>query len=138
MSAKDNLLIAAKAAHNHVVTAATDAAVHAFMGNLGESRCPTPDELQSAMNAARGKLRDVLFNRATIQIVGGCDLTDDGRLAAIELKFKEFALPLKSPPLPACTEMPPMRLPLAAMLGAILGMLIGSPLLSCSWIDFLF
>ena len=127
MSAKDDLLNAAKTAHDHMAPGATDAAVQAFMANLGESRCPSPEELQSAMNAARSKLRDVLFNRTTIQMLVGRDTPTDDRLAAMKLSFNGFEPPLKSPPLPACTELPPMRLPLAAMLGAVLGALIGSP-----------
>ncbi len=114
-------------AHKDFPLGVIDRAVLAFMANLGESRCPSREELQSAMIAARGKLRDGLFNPGTIQKLIGGDAPDNNRLAEIELSFNLRVPPLLSPPLPAYSELPPMQLALAALLGAVLGMLIGSP-----------
>ena len=127
MSAKDSLLTAALQTHNRLAPGLTDAAVLAFMASLGDSRCPSPEELQSAMTVARGKLRDGLFNRDTIKMLIGSEAPDENRLAAIALSFNRLVPPLNSPPLPGREEMPPMRLALAALLGAVLGTLIGSP-----------
>lgn len=127
MSANNKLLEAVKDTHDQIAQGATDLATLAFMANLGESRCPSSDELQSAMIAARRKLQDILFSRNTLEKLGGSD-TSDARLAGMKLEFRRFERPLNSPPLPASTEMPPMCLPLAATLGTVLGMLIGSPI----------
>jgi hypothetical protein len=126
MSANDDLLEAVNIAYDRIANDATSVASQAFIANLAESRCPSSDELRSAMNAARLKLQDILFSRSTLGLLGGGDISDS-RLAAMKLKFRQFERPLNSPALPASTEIPPMRLPLAAMLGAVLGMLIGAP-----------
>ena len=126
MSATESVLNVWTQADEVVATVATEAAVRAFVANLGDSRCPSRDELQSAINASRGKLREFLFDRKTINALNRADSFNDSRLDAIALKFSRFAPPLNCPPLPVFTELNPIRMSLAAMLGAVFGGLIGS------------
>ena len=126
MKATESVLNASLKAFDIVANDATEVAVRAFMANLGDSQCPSREELRSAINASYGKLKDCLFNRKTINALSGADSINDNRLDAIALTFNRFAPPLNCPPLPVFTELNMMRMPLAAMLGAVLGALIGS------------
>jgi hypothetical protein len=128
MSANHEILSAAQKGYDRVSPGATDAAVRAFLANLGDSRSPSPEELQSAMTAARSRLQEELFRADMLRLLGDGDAPDAHRLDAIAIEFRRFAPPLNAPPLPATTELPPLRMPVASMLGAILGALIGSPL----------
>ena len=98
MSATESVLNVSMKAHDVVAHEAIETAVRAFIANLGDSRCPSHKELQSAMNASHEKLREFLFNRRTINSLGGTDASDDNRLDAIALTFGRFHPPLNCPP----------------------------------------
>ena len=105
-----------------------EAGVRAFIATIGDSPCPSADEIQSAMNAGRRKIVEVIFSRDVVLIIGGGDMPDEHRLNSIKQEFSLFEPPLDAPPLPAVTEMMGSRIAFAAALGAILGTLIGSPI----------
>ena len=127
MLSNEVLLGSVKQAYENVSPGTIDEGVRAFVGNIGNSPCPSPEEIRSAMNAARRKVSEKIFKPELIQLIVGGDVPDDRRVDSLRLEFGKFEPPLNSPPLPASTEMMPSRMPFAAMLGAILGALIGSP-----------
>lgn len=126
MSNKDAISRAIET-HKRVSRDLTKAAVDAFMANLGVNSCPTLDEIQSALENARRKLVDGLFHRDKMFGLFEGDGPDDVRLAAIRLQLNAFTPKMNCPPFPAYSEISPLRLGLTALLGTVVGLMVGSP-----------
>jgi len=104
-----------------------DASAQAYFANLGAAACPSTDALDAAMVAARIKLHEGLFRSGFLEQLVGRSL-NDSEFDALPLKFAHLAPELRSPPLPATSELYPARVATAAMLGAGLGVLVGGPI----------
>jgi hypothetical protein len=85
-------------------------------------------QLDIARAAARSLLKKELLSPAWISAVSGGTVTDERTAAAIALTFDAVATPLEIPEPASHTEPGAFRLALSGMVGAILGMVILTPL----------
>jgi len=107
-----------------LINSATDE----YFVSLGAGNSPAKAELDIAQAAARSLLKKELLSPAWISLVSSGSVTDERSTASVALIFDSIARPLLIPE-PARRSVPkPYRLAVSAMIGAILGMLILTPL----------
>ncbi|MBL7187382.1 MAG: hypothetical protein ISS70_13755 [Phycisphaerae bacterium] len=99
-----------------------------YFVSLGAGSSPTQAELDVAQAAARSLLRRELLSPASVSLVSGGSVTDERSTASVALIFDSIVRELLIPE-PARHSAPKAyRLAVSAMIGAILGMVILTPL----------
>jgi len=105
-----------------------DAAVGAYFDALGKSECPGPADIQAAVNAAESSLVKQVLTPDWIAAFSRASPQDPEMQAALELSFNAVRPALKLPPPVTQEELSPFRIGLAALIGAIGGMFVLTPL----------
>jgi len=107
---------------------AVDAAVGAYFDALGKSEFPGPADIQAAACAAESSLVKRLVSQEWITALSRTSRQDPGMKAALEMSFNAVRPELRLPPPVIQEELSPFRIGLAALIGAIGGMFILTPL----------
>jgi len=105
-----------------------DAAVGAYLDALGKSELPGPADLQAAACAAKTTLVERVLTHEWIAALGEASLQDPDAKAALELGFNAVRPELRLPAPAIVPELSPFRIGIAALVGAIGGMMILAPL----------
>jgi hypothetical protein len=106
----------------------TGSATDQYFVALDAGSSPEQAQLDIARAAAQSLLKKELLSPAWISVISGGTVTDERSTAAVALNFDSVAKPLQIPEPARRTEPRAFGLALAAMIGAILGMVILTPL----------
>ena len=105
-----------------------DSATDQYFVSLDASSSPAEAELDIAQAAARSLLKKELLGPTSVSLVSGGSVTDERPTASVALSFDSIARPLLIPEPARHSEPRAYRLAVSAMIGAILGMVILTPL----------
>jgi len=106
----------------------TGSATDQYFVALDAGSSPEQAQLDIARAAAQSLLKKELLSPAWISVISGETVTDERSTAAVALNFDSVAIPLQIPEPARDAEPKAFGLALAAMIGAILGMVILTPL----------
>lgn len=105
-----------------------DNATDQYFVSLEAGDSPSRAELDVAQAAAHSLLKKELLNPTSISLVSGGSVTDEHLAASVALSFDSIARELLIPEPATHSEPKPFRLAVGAMIGAILGMVVLTPL----------
>ena len=128
MLANEETLLRWREASGPLKLGAIDAGVGAYFDALGKSECPGLDDVQAAARAAETTLATKVLTKEWVAAISGVSPPDSGRKAALELSFNAVRPTLRLPSPQDMSELSPVRMGIAALIGAIGGMLILTPL----------
>lgn len=126
--ANEETLLRWREASGPLRSGAIDATVGAYFDALGKCESPGPPDIQAAVRAAETILAKTVLTQEWVAAVSGASLQDSDRKAALELSFNAVRPALKIPSPQIVSELSPVRMGIAALVGAIGGMLIFTPL----------
>jgi len=107
---------------------AIDAAVGAYFDALAKTECSVPADFQAAARAAEASLTKRVLTQEWIAALGGASLQESDAEAALELSFNAVRPQLRLPAPALVSELSPLRIGIAALVGAIGGMMVLAPL----------
>ena len=105
-----------------------DNATDQYFVSLEAGDSPSHAELDVAQAAAHSLLKKELLSPTSISLVSGGSVTDENLAASVALSFDSIARELLIPEPATHSEPRPFRLAIGAMIGAILGMVVLTPL----------
>jgi hypothetical protein len=105
-----------------------DNATDEYFVSLEAGDSPSRAELDVAQAAAHSLLKKELLSPTSISLVSGGSVTDEHSAASVALSFDSIARELLIPEPATHSEPRPFRLAVSAMIGAILGMVVLTPL----------
>lgn len=128
MVANEEALRRWREASSPLTAAAIDAAVGAYFDAIGKSDCPGPADIQAATLAAESALAKRVLTQEWITAMSRDSSLDPERKAALELGFNAVRPELRLPAPQIVSGLSPVRIGIAALIGAISGMMILAPL----------
>ena len=128
MLANEEKLLGWRKATGPLRSGAIDAAVGAYFDALGKSECPGLADVQAAARAAETILAKKVLTQEWVAAISGAFPQDSNKRAALELSFNAVRPELRLPSPQIVSELSPVRMGIAALIGAIGGMLILTPL----------
>ncbi|MCP4609660.1 MAG: hypothetical protein GY845_13195 [Planctomycetes bacterium] len=105
-----------------------DNAAKEYFETSGLSGSPAAGDFDIAQTRTRSLLKRELFNSTWISAISDGSVTDDRSIAAIGLTFDSIASPLQIPKPSAHTEPKEFSVALSALAGAVVGMVVLTPL----------
>ncbi|MDT8303915.1 MAG: hypothetical protein RQ760_20705 [Sedimentisphaerales bacterium] len=105
-----------------------DKAAREYFETSGLSESPAAGDFDIAQTRARSVLKRELFSSTWISAISDGSVTDDRSIAEIGLTFDSIAGPLQIPKPSAHTEPKEFSVALSALVGAVIGMVVLTPL----------
>jgi hypothetical protein len=103
-------------------------ATSAYFETLGGSRSPASGDFEDAQTRARSVLKRELLNSRWLSLISDEPVVDEGSIASMALTFDSIASPLRIPKPPQAREPKAYGVALGALAGAVIGMVILTPL----------
>ncbi|MBC8472338.1 MAG: hypothetical protein H8D56_22990 [Planctomycetes bacterium] len=105
-----------------------DKATKEYFATSGLSGSPAAGDFDIAQTRTRSLLKRKLFSSTWISAISDGSVTDDRSIAAMALTFDSIASPLQIPKPSAYTEPKEFSVALSALAGAVVGMVVLTPL----------
>jgi hypothetical protein len=103
-------------------------ATNAYFETLGTGSCPAAGDFDGAETRARSLLKREILSSTWLSVISDDSVIDEGSIASMALTFDSIASPLRIPKPPKAGEPKAYGVALSALAGAVIGMVLLTPL----------